>query len=239
MNQISPNKIIFTDLSGEVSEEYYPIPATDLIPEWYKKLPTYINSDKPIDLQDGAFLNPSTVKRCLPFFDAMTAGYFILTPVDIAVEFRDGRQYYKWMSLDMISFHGGAQLSTHPAIKDFDYLPKFNNPWAVKTPKGYSSLYIPPMSRGETLFEIMPGVVDTDTYSMQTNFVFIMNDKTWSGIIPAGTPVAQVIPFKRDPWKMIIGGKKEIEESNKKKNSLHSTFFNGYRNKFWNRKSYK
>lgn len=54
---------------------------------------------------------------------------------------------------------------------------KFTNKWLIKTPPGYSCLFIKPMNRLEPRFDIIPGVVDTDTYVNVINFPFILNKK--------------------------------------------------------------
>ena len=50
----------------------------------------------------------------------------------------------------------------------------------------------------ESVFTIMDGIVDTDSYNALVNFPFFLNDWSYEGLIPAGTPMAQVIPFKRE-----------------------------------------
>jgi hypothetical protein len=58
-------------------------------------------------------------------------------------------------------------------------------------------------------------------------------------MIPAGTPMVQVIPFKRDTWKMKIGGEKELKENAKIVSRLDTSFFNKYKTYFWSRKEYR
>ena len=85
----------------------------------------------------------------------------------------------------------------------------------------------------------MPGIVDTDKYVSPVNFPFILNDIKFTGLIPAGTPIAQVIPFKRDSWKMNFGSEKEITASIKSDKTLKRKFFDVYRNTFWSSKDFK
>ena len=61
---ILPNQ---TTESRSVGLEYSPQPATKFIPEEYKNLPSY----------EGDDLRKPTVKKCIPFLDAMTNGYII------------------------------------------------------------------------------------------------------------------------------------------------------------------
>jgi len=111
------------------------------------------------------------------------------------------------------------------------------NPWAIKTPKGYSVLIIQPMHR-EAPFTILPAIVDTDNYKAPINFPFVMNDKNWEGLIPTGTPIAQIIPFKREQWKMEFGKEKELDEIKKIQKKLNIAFWDRYKRFYWYRKEY-
>jgi len=57
-------------------------------------------------------------------------------------------------------------------------------------------------------------------------------------IIKKGTPYVQVIPFKRDRWKMEIKSKTQ-KEIKKDRLSYHLDIFKNYKNKFWYKKSWK
>jgi hypothetical protein len=137
----------------------------------------------------------------------------------------------------MITFHPKEQAEKHPFAGPYPY-PKFNNPWSIKTPKGYSTLFVQPMHR-ESIFTILPGIVDTDIYTAPVNFPFIINDINFEGLIPKGTPIAQIIPIKRDVWKMQIGAEKEVKEQNVIATKIQTEFFDRYKKLFWARKEYK
>jgi len=146
--------------------------------------------------------------------------------------------YYEWSSYNLIDFHQVEQMPEHPKRNAHMSYPKWMNPWAVKTPKGYSSLFIQPMHR-ESPFTILPGVVDTDTYTAPVNFAFVLNDINFEGLIPAGTPIAQVIPIKRDEWKMSLGSQADFIEQQKVANRLETKFFDRYKSMFRQPKEYK
>jgi hypothetical protein len=225
-------KIIFTNITN--AEIELPQPASKFLPEWYKKTESYINKErKPIG--DGN--TSGTIKRCIPVFDAITTGYIIYSPADVFVSIKDGSQWFEWSDFGLISFHPIEQAPEHPAKKPFAY-PKWNNPWSIKTPKGYSTLFVQPFHR-ESVFTILPGIVDTDQYTAPVNFPFVINDPTFEGLIPKGTPIAQVIPFKRDSWTMELGNKKELEAQAKISKKLQSKFFDRYKTMFWTKKEYK
>jgi hypothetical protein len=228
-------KIIFST-PYVIQPEYYPTPASKNLPEWYKEMSSYSdNVRKP----NGQGSTTATIKKCLPVFDMMTAGYILYTPADIYVSQDETSYNYEWADLELISFHSTIQTTTptnlkHPQIKNEFDSPKFRNPWAIKTPKGYSCLFMQPTHR-DSVFNILPGVVDTDSYYSPVNFPFRTNDLQFTGLIPAGTPMAQVIPFKRDAWQMEFG-ELDVKSIDTR---LDTKFFDKYKSMFWQKKEYK
>lgn len=225
--------ITFTDTLG-VTTDYAPVPAWRALPDWYKDTEEYIGGERVI--RDGN--TPHTVKKCVPVFDALTAGYVLRTYVDVQVTQRDGLPWYEWPSQSAISFHPIEQAPLHPGRNGAPY-PKWTNPWAVRTPRGYSSMFVPPMHNPNGMFTILPGIVDTDTYEAPVNFPFVLDDVKWQGLIPAGTPMAQVIPFRRDDWTMRLGDGKDVERQEAVTRRLRSLWWNSYKRQFWTRKQYR
>lgn len=225
-------KIIFTNISNADLEQ--PKPASRLVPDWYKNTESYTTKERK---PDGTGGTTATVKRCMPVFDAITAGYIIESPADVFVSIKEGQQWFEWSDFSLISFHPIEQAPKHPARKPYSY-PKWNNPWSITTPKGYSTLFVQPFHR-ESIFTILPGIVDTDQYTPPVNFPFVINDPSFEGLIPKGTPIAQAIPFKRDSWTMELGSKKELEAQAKITKKLQSKFFDRYKSMFWTKKEYK
>lgn len=234
--------IIFTN-TLDVPIEYSPRPASQFVPDWYKKMESYLGNEKK---PDGAGMSNGTIKRCMPVFDVITAGYIITTHTDIWVSwkeivFDDGttqkNPWYEWASYDAIGFHPIEQAPEHPAKNDFVY-PKWINTWGIQTPKGYSTLFISPTHR-DNPFTILPGIVDTDTYVVPVNFPMVLTNSNFEGLIPAGTPIAQVIPIKRDSWEMLLGTNKNIDFVQKSLNLLQSKFFDRYKSLYRQKKEYK
>jgi hypothetical protein len=241
--------IIFTDTTASGLDQ--PQPASRFIPDWYKNMDSYMGGVKK---PDGNGVSLATIKRCMPVFDAINAGYIITLPVDIWVSIKEfvptssetgeeikdlpvkKDQYFEWSNFNLVDFHPIEQAPTHPARNDYQY-PKWINPWAIRTPKGYSTMFVQPMHR-ESVFTILPGIVDTDEYSAPVNFPFVINDPDFQGIIPKGTPIAQVIPFKRESWNLEIGDEKELREVQKVNSKLTTKFFDRYKTMFRATKNY-
>ena len=225
--------IKFTNISGFDGLEQ-PQPASKFIPDWYKNMESYIGGEKKPSGNGGS---KATVKRCMPVFDAINAGYIITSPADVYVRIKDGQQFFEWSSLGLISFHPIEQAPEHPAKNRHAY-PKWMNHWAIRTPKGYSTMFVQPMHR-DSIFTILPGVVDTDEYYSPVNLPFTVNNPEFEGLIPKGTPIAQVIPFKRESWTMQFGGDKEIKEQAENTAALETKFFDRYKTMFRKNKEYK
>jgi hypothetical protein len=226
--------IIFTDIFG-ISDKFAAKPASVYIPEWYKKMESYRGGIKKPNADGGS---PATIKKCIPVFDALTAGYIIVSPADVYVSQVDGKPTYQWSDFGLLEFHPVEQAPEHPDRKGIPQYPKWLNPWGIKTPKGYSTLFVQPFHR-ESVFTILPGIVDTDTYFTSVNFPFVLDDPKFEGLIPAGTPIAQVIPFKRESWKLKKGNEKDYKAHRKNKTEVNSGFFDRYKTLFWHRKEYK
>ena len=108
----------------------------------------------------------------------------------------------------------------------------------------YYSMLLETLSGGlmgteESIFTILPGIVDTDQYTAPVNFPFVFNDPSFEGLIPKGTPIAQVIPIKRESWGIKIGNQKDYNEQRKNSIKLQTKFFDRYKSMFWTRKEYK
>ena len=179
MKKLFFKDIIFTNTSN-VLEEFSPKPASDFIPNWYKELESYSynGSNKKIPTEKGT--TSATIKRCIPVFDAITFGYIITSFCDIFVEQRfidspedlenkmdesiKNKEYlgkkiphYTWPLGDPIKFHNTEQAPNHPMRNNMPSYPKWTNPWGIKTPPGYSTLFLPPLHR-DSVFTILPGV---------------------------------------------------------------------------------
>jgi hypothetical protein len=234
--------IVFTNTMG-VPEEFAPKPATFFVPDWYKNIESYMSGDKK---PTGEGTTTATIKRCMPVFDVITQGYIITTYVDIWVSQKEQPDangelkvapWYEWPSFGPIQFHPVEQAPNHPNCNGAPY-PKLINPWGIKTPPGYSTMFMAPVHR-ENLFTILPGVVDTDTYTAPVNFPMVLTDVKFEGLVPAGTPIAQIVPFQRESWSMELGEQEALIEQNKVTSKLRTRFFDSYKTQYRQVKEYK
>lgn len=236
-------------------KEDYPVPAKLNIPEWYKNL--------------EHTLLKKTAKGCMPFLDTLTAGYILKMPQDFAIKhnvdskdnkgnnIKDSFQQpaledeksqllcAKYINLNAfaLAIHPTFQLEGSPLVEKNKNLPfhKILNPWRIKTPTGFSCLFVPPLNNSDDRFSIIPGIVDTDSFNLEINFPIVINGDKYpvlETVIKKGTPYVQIIPFKRDSWKMKFTSVKQKEIQN---SSIfyNLTFLNKYKQKYWNKKTWK
>lgn len=169
-----------------------PVPAKTHLPDWFRKIPAV---DKGVL---SATNNGLTIKRCMPFLDALSTGWIIPIAATVRLEVKDNGQTVDagWeFDHTMVSNHAAFQVAGNP--KDPRPACKFHNHWTIRTPPGWSCLFLPPLNRPHPVFEIIAGVVDTDTYNSLIHFPFFATAQEGVHVIEKGTPIAQVIPFRR------------------------------------------
>lgn len=235
------NIITFADYSGTIPEEYYPKPAKSFIPNWYKEANSFVGNKKvPVAREQDGGETASTIKKCMPVFDSLTAGYIIPLPNDVGITIEDGISVFRVPpARPFIDKHSEKQTQNHPDIKNPKQpSPKFVNTWVIKTPPGYSCLFVTPFHR-DNLFKLFEAIVDTDTYNGAIEFPFELKEVGWEGIIPAGSPMVQIIPFKRESWNYEISDSNEDRGLQEKfYRSVRSVFFEAYKTKFWQKKEF-
>jgi hypothetical protein len=231
-------EIIFTDVDNPEGVLEKPKPASEYIPEWYKKAKSYTSPDGKKAPNIDNFPH-STVKKCMPLWDMMTAGYIIETPYDIYVRQTPEGPYFQWGEMTAIAFQAMQQTQNHPYFKEIEYAARIIHPWSIKTPKGWSVIVMEPQHREPGPIVAASGIVDTDNFSLPFNMFLKLRDSTFEGMIPAGTPFVQVIPFKRENWSSKLGGETEKKKYLSDVRKFGTVFFDRYKKFWWQRKEYK
>jgi hypothetical protein len=226
-----------------------PVSAIKMLPEWFKNTPSTWNGNTPnmpilTPYDDPHYKTKQinlTIKKCVPLRDSMSMGYIIPTISDIQVKNIEetGEKFLNWVLEDanLVTAHHEQQMPILPIADEFHkFAYKWINPYFIQTPKGYSSLFITPLHH-DLPFYCLPGVVDTDTYPGVVHFPFLMK-KNFQGIIEKGTPMIQVIPFKRDEWLSEIDNSGEGFDPVEAMSLLRSKIIASYKNQFWNKKTF-
>ena len=249
------NKIIefqYSEDASEIVKDVLPEPINKTVPDWYKKL--------------KHSLELKTVKGCIPFLDTLTSGYVLKMPQDFFInhnyyneelktfdssfKYSYGGIFGDYIQKNLINFnddlrqtHSPEQLGNecpfHKKNKNLPYY-KILNPFIIKTPPGYSCLFVPPLNNTDDRFSIIPGIVDTDSFPGEINFPIIINGDKYPNLVTTierGTCYVQIIPFKRNNWEMKIS-KYSREDKKQRWLTMSKFLINNYRKLFWKRKKW-
>jgi len=237
---MSKNLIQFFPLPIKDFQHSFPQPSAciDSIPEWYKDQPSFFGK------KEDRIAN-LTVKKCLPVFDAMSMGYFLNMPVDLYINTKNNRtectisEEFEPIKDILIGWHLSERISHYSS--DFNiYLKdlfRINPMWMIKTPPGYSTLFTSPMHQEYLPLKTIEAVVDTDNFLTAGLNSFLLQ-KDFEGVIKQGTPIVQVIPFKRDSWEMSVDLNSDKEEITRQRKRGAGLYPNAYRNNAWEKKNF-
>ena len=228
-----------------------PVPAHLALPQWIKDQSNKSEGQSP----GPGFPDNPTYKRCVPFMDIMRTGYIIPLWCDVVFSASTcdcGEADCPKMVMD-VSWGRGIEGNKDlmPPIEKRSWeswgnIPDlatsvegasftFNNPWIIRTPPGYSTLFTQPfndVTRPHPNIKLFTGLVNTDTYFNPTTFFFHIKEP-FTGIMKRGTPLVQVVPVKREEWEhKIIPIASNDENDLQLRNErayLSSSLENGYR----------
>lgn len=206
------------------------------IPDWYKSTPLFADGKSE---QKTSELKDKTMKKCIPFLDSLTAGYMIELWCDIRVTKDANNALYIDWTYDIPPVERrrieGTQLLPVPAGHLPDRL-AWKVPFHIQTPSGYSALLLQPINRFDLPFTTLGGVVDTDSTMASGGIPFFIQS-SFEGIIKRGTPIIQVIPFKRDNWCFEEDNEIKLTGQKNQQNSI-SVISGWYKQNIWKRKTY-
>ena len=239
------NKIIFHSNKNynSLDSNENPEPSAKSMPNWYLDAEIYAKdprNGKFIPNYDGGKL--PTFKACPAILDLFTTGYVLKTPCDL--------KFYKENNMFKVDVPAkykdfcdsrppmpGFKVPKGYAKSHFHWWPN----WAPELPEGYSALYVNPLNNFGLPFITVAGIIDNDKFNTPGLMPFFLQED-FEGVVPAGTPYVQIIPFKRDDWEMDLKmhTPEEILERHKKSADTFRIPDGGiYKKSFWTRRKYK
>lgn len=234
-------KQIFFKKTSQIDNiiKVYPEPAIKHIPKWFRDTKMFTNGEN--DYVKAA-KDPKeffgTNKGCIPFLDTFSSGYMVLLPATVLITNTPQGVRMAWKTDFAV-----ADTQPQETLGNFP-IPVGHNKtffrWQmhsrVITPKGYSIMVTHPNQRYDLPFQTLTGIIDTDKHKNPLHLPFFLEDG-FEGFIEEGTPIAQILPFKRDVWKSnnLEYTEDEVHITDRAK----FTFWKTYKKKYWTRKSYQ
>jgi hypothetical protein len=183
----------------------------------------------------------------------LSSGYILSTPCDIEIKKQDG--VYS-VSVDK-DFSSGVNVKSGSfsfirGVADGFPTPVGHSPvhfvwntnWFPEVPDGYIALFTHPINRFDLPFTTISGIVDCSGYINGGAIPFFIRED-FEGLIKAGTPFLQIIPFKNEQWEHenLFYDEEESLAHRQKMNASYKIFDmdhdTNYKHKFWTKKSYK
>ena len=176
-----------------------PVPAAKAIPDWFRAMPSEVAAPS----LGGEAVR--TLKHCPPLIDALSTG--VLIPLACDLEIKNGEIRWDWtppvltdarITRAPVGLHVPEQATGVPFRLDIGAVVKFMNFWTLEAPEGFSLLFTHPLNREDLPFRALSGVVDCDLFkSGYVHFPALWTDAGFEGVLPKGTPVAQVMAVPR------------------------------------------
>jgi hypothetical protein len=215
------NLAIFRSFRPWLNKDSSSVPSSsqDVIPNWYKDADRFAKdpAGNYYKANEGICPFPKegtvddygkipTWKACPAILDSFITGYVLKTPCDI--EFFKNQQGIIDVKINDSKYKDFV--TKRPPMPQFEHPKGFYRhhfawypDWEVSLPEGYSALFMTPMNRFDLPFLNTSGIIDSDKVSIPGTFPFFLAEGG-EGLIPAGTPYMQFLPFKRENWEMSV-----------------------------------
>ena len=229
-----------------------PQPGSKFVPDWYRQGERFINKeDGSLDIPDKE-LRSGGLKSCMPFLDSIIAGYIQPLSSDIEITKNDGTgpiEYRYVVKNENDEWVDGPDLGLineregfigHTVPRPAGYAKNhmvWSGHWGWKVPRGWSVLVTHPMNQFQLPFMTSSGLMESDRWVSGGNVPWYIKEG-WTGIIPKGTPMYQLLPVKRAKWLGIV----PLDPVNRKAQFLNKyareVLYGFYRDKVWVKKEY-
>jgi hypothetical protein len=211
-------------------------PAKKYVPNWYSKAQSFIGG-KP-SYVDGK--TNAAIKSCVPFMDSYLTGYTAELWCDIQVVQKVTGPELRF-SKDLLAPVGSRNPDiSHPmptpnGYDDTHFV--WHSPYLIKTPPGYSLLITQPLNQYDLPTFTLSAIVDADKELFPNGRIPFFIKKGFEGVIEKGTPIFQVIPFKRESWESVDSPELR-KEADQRSFNVATVMYGWYKKNVWTKKEY-
>ena len=189
---VKPGQIRFTPTDNRLMEMPPFVNTVQNPPMWFKKIGKHQGS----------------IRKCAGTIDFLTAG--ITLPMWTNFRFRPNPSGDSWetggddfnppVGINNVSNFshestGQCPMTSVRKIETGQY-PKMVNPWRFETAPGWSSMILPAYWEPNEDYTLVPAIVHTDFYHLANMVINPLGDRPFT--IDYGTPICQIVPFKRN-----------------------------------------
>lgn len=193
-------KVIFQATLPGVDEVMPIIPAKDYKPKWLADARADFSKRIGGEYPKQPVNSPH---KCPGIVDLLNTGWIVRAWQDMTIETNGDGENFQWRStVGGLDFRPIGDIGYLPGAMLLDYLPqrvdtlrtiiKFQAPWLVTVPKGYSLLFVPMLYSDDGRFTNAPGILDT-AMDRQLNIQVFWHALNSTEVIRAGTPLAHLV----------------------------------------------
>jgi hypothetical protein len=222
---------------------YPPVPCIENLPEWLSRLPV-VRHDPIARAIEGI---DSNVRRCPGVVDYVRLGYLFFMPYDLILrQESDGSWRWNMQHGGNTSLDEWAPTNHDPRqVEGMEFDPETHFPSIVKlrfpcfinTPPGVSTAILDSFFHRNRDFEVIPGVFESDIVGDNLRIFIRMRRTDEPVYIAAGTPLAQMLPFRREPAELVVYDEtntpKELSDKTKVYRADRSRFSFNYMTTHW------
>jgi hypothetical protein len=192
--KVKPNEILVVPKDNRLLE-HPPFRNSAGWPDWFKK----------------AGKNSVAVARCKGIQDYLSLGITVPLWGDVKIHPTEGGgtavamadSFFSAEQFDAEMTKGCPFMEDRPV--EHAGCPDLRSPFLYKTAPGYSLLCLPVLYEPDPRYQVLPSVINTDYFHRVNVALKVLSDEEF--IIPTGTPICHLIPFKRnDKVKKVIMG---------------------------------
>jgi hypothetical protein len=204
-----------------------PKPSKRYVPSWYAHAEAFLDKEP-------------AIKNCIPFLDSFLTGYTAELWEDIEVvqkvhgpELRYDKNIFPPIDVRQNKF--SYPMPCPEGYSDTNFV--WNNPYLIKTPLDYSVLITQPLNQYSLPTFTLSAVIDTDKDLLSEGRIPFFVKQGFEGIIKKGTPIFQIIPFKREVWDSERNS--DLQKDNESRVNKVAEFGSGwYKKHLWTKKEY-
>lgn len=191
IKKVKPGEIRFTPTDNRMLEMPPFVNSVTNPPSWFRKIKKA----------------PGSIRSCAGTIDFLSAGVTLPSWSNFYFRLDASGKDWEVASDDMsppagvapINFFHHQSTGTCPitSVREVETssYPKLVNPWRMETAPGWSILILPMYWEPNSNYDIIPSIVHTDFYHTANVVINIKTDQEFT--IKYGTPLVQMIPFKR------------------------------------------
>ena len=244
------DNIKFISVIEGVEETMPIIPASKQQYGWVKKAANHlktVGSLTEMEEYANSNLDIRHTSKCPGIINLKSKGFIVRNHSDINLKILDKDGGYEWNTpSNWIEMSDGIcentithhfEGSLHQFMNDWPkdtllIVLKINLPWYVKIPKGWELIMVDPFYKDDYRFTVCPGIFEPELGLAKLNIPVHWHSTSGEFMIKAGTPIAQLIPLRKENIDFELSNKNNDKDFNKEYRLMNLKFQESFKRNY-------